>query len=53
MFLRYVNYIRLNGEKKNKIFIVIERNMIYFNNMFVDYNIMEVFIVNRISFDGY
>lgn len=33
--------------------IVIERNLIYFNNMFVNYNIKGVFVVNRIIFDGY
>lgn len=33
--------------------IVIERNLIYFNNMFVNYNIKEVFVVNRLSFDWY
>lgn len=53
MFLRYVNHTRLNGEKKNKIFTVIERNTIHFNNTPVDYNTTEVSIANRTSFDGH
>lgn len=53
MILRYANQTRLNGEKKNKIFTVIERNTIHFNNTPVDYNTKEVSVANRTSFDGH
>lgn len=53
MISRYANQTRLNGEKKNKNFSVIERNATHFNNTPVDYNTKEVSFANRTSFDGH